>query len=81
MANTNQELLEAVRRLKQAEEELRAARIHAATLFDLASRRQPVTSLARLTDIHRTRIYWLINTWSTEHASNDISGIDRGKAS
>lgn len=71
MAGINQALVESVRRLKQAEQELKAARTETATLFKKAALTQPVTSLSRLTEINRTTIYWLIRVWSESGNSDD----------
>lgn len=71
MASKNQALVESVKRLKRAEQELRDARAATATLFEQAARTQPITSLSRLTDINRTTIYWLIRVWSESGTDND----------
>lgn len=69
MPSVNTELVDAVRRLRQAEQEVHDTRIEVAVLLSKAARTQPVTSLSRLTNINRTTIYWLIATWSNSNGS------------
>jgi len=62
----NDELVEAVTNLRKAERDVIEWRIKVANLLKQAvDGQQSITSLHRQTDIGRTTIYWLINTWST----------------
>jgi hypothetical protein len=61
--NVNLSLLEAVNRLRTAEEEVNDAKGTVAQLLKVASSTQPVTTLSRLTGIKRTTIYWLMERY------------------
>lgn len=75
MSEKNAPLLEAVNHLRRAEQEVHNMRILVATLLDNAAKYQSISDLARITDINRTTIYWLINTWSTNGHENTNSNI------
>lgn len=60
-------LLEAVTRLNELEDEYKKQRGEVANLLREAMKTNQVTNLSRLTEINRTTIYWLINTWSTNN--------------
>lgn len=71
MSSLSQELLSAVQRMNAAEKEFQDSRIQVATLLDKAAKTHTVTSLAILTGIGRTTIYWMIHNWSDERNGNN----------
>ena len=60
-------LLEAVVKLNALDEEYKKQREEVANMLRKAMETNQVTNLSRLTNINRTTIYWLINTWSTKN--------------
>jgi transcriptional regulator of acetoin/glycerol metabolism len=64
--NDNILLLEAVQRLRTAEQEVDSAKENVANLLKVAASTQPVTALSRFTGIKRTTIYWMISKYSME---------------
>lgn len=63
---TSDKLVEALARLRKAEQDVIENRILVANLLkEAVNNHQSVMDLHRLTEINRTTIYWLINTWST----------------
>lgn len=75
MTSTNQDLIEAVDRLRDAEKSFLEIRQEVADLFCTAARNQQVTQLSIMTGINRTTIYWLMRTWSTN--ANSVNGNNR----
>lgn len=71
--SSNHELMEAVDKYNELEEEFQKVRIQLSNLLKNAAETQQITQLARLTKIKRTTIYWLINTWSDENSGNGNS--------
>lgn len=63
------EILEAVDRLKQAEEEVENRRKVLGEILLQARSRLNVTELSRLTEINRPRIYWLMER--SRHEGNN----------
>jgi hypothetical protein len=67
----NDELMEALAKLRKAEKDVVDYRIEVANLLKQAvDSQQSVSDLHRLTEINRTTIYWLINTWSTSSGNS-----------
>ena len=68
--SVNKDLVEAVDKLKKAEQEVIETRKAVADLLVIATRTQPVTGISILTGINRTTIYWLMKTWSNSENGN-----------
>lgn len=68
--SVNKDLVEAVNRLKEAEQEVIETRRTVADLLVIATKTQPVTGISILTGINRTTIYWLMKTWSNSENGN-----------
>jgi hypothetical protein len=68
--SVNKDLVEAVDKLKRAEQEVIETRKTVADLLVIATKTQPVTGISILTGINRTTIYWLMKTWSNGENGN-----------
>lgn len=70
MDGVNADLLDAVTRLRESEDDVLRNRKLLAEALKRASANNTITHLSRLTKINRATIYWLINNWSTSENSN-----------